>query len=56
MPNNYIAADTFAFVCFKGSSHGSTSSVFCDDRSKYVLWDAYHSIITRKLIGGDDGY
>lgn len=47
------------FVCFKGHNANSTSGL-CDDRSKYVFWDAYHPteaaniIIARKLLD-DDG-
>lgn len=47
------------FVCFKGSN-ASTTSVLCDDRSKYVFWDAYHPteaaniIISKMLLDGDE--
>ncbi|KAI9173858.1 hypothetical protein LWI28_007705 [Acer negundo] len=49
------------FVCFKGRNANttSTSSGLCEDRSKYVFWDAYHPteaanlIISNKLLYGD---
>ncbi|KAL6349543.1 hypothetical protein AAG906_034200 [Vitis piasezkii] len=47
------------FICFKGPN-ANTSSVLCDDRSKYVFWDAYHPteaanrIMARKLLNGDE--
>ncbi|KAK4729412.1 hypothetical protein R3W88_022400 [Solanum pinnatisectum] len=46
------------FVCYKGKD-ANTSSVMCDDRGKYVFWDAYHPteaanvIIAKKLLYGD---
>ncbi|KAM1376802.1 hypothetical protein ACFX13_039204 [Malus domestica] len=46
------------FVCFK-SRDASRSSALCDDRSKYVFWDAYHPteaanmIIAEGLLDGD---
>ncbi|CAK9167449.1 unnamed protein product [Ilex paraguariensis] len=46
------------FVCYQGN-HASTSSVLCNDRAKYVFWDAYHPteaanvIIAEKLLNGD---
>lgn len=46
------------FICFKGRT-SNTSSVLCNDRSKYVFWDAYHPteaanvIIAEKLLDGD---
>ncbi|XP_059644177.1 GDSL esterase/lipase At5g41890 [Cornus florida] len=46
------------FVCFKGRN-ANASSVMCDDRSKYVFWDAYHPteaaniIIAQNLLNGD---
>lgn len=45
------------FVCFKGRN---ISSALCDDRSKYVFWDAYHPteaanvIIAKRLLDGDE--
>ncbi|KAA8525089.1 hypothetical protein F0562_007047 [Nyssa sinensis] len=47
------------FVCSKGND-ANTSSVLCNDRSKYVFWDAYHPteaaniIIANTLLNGDD--
>lgn len=47
------------FVCFK-SSNTNISSVLCDDRSKYVFWDAYHPteavnlVIAKELLDGDE--
>ncbi|XP_031262770.1 GDSL esterase/lipase At5g41890-like [Pistacia vera] len=47
------------FVCFKRNDQNDTS-VLCDDRSKYVFWDAYHPteaaniIIAGKLLDGDE--
>ncbi|KAA3460033.1 GDSL esterase/lipase [Gossypium australe] len=46
------------FVCFKSSN--ANSSALCDDRSKYVFWDAYHPteaanlIIAKQLVDGDE--
>lgn len=46
------------FVCFKGSD-ANTSSVLCDNRNKYVFWDAYHPteatnvIVADRLLDGD---
>ncbi|KAB2608938.1 GDSL esterase/lipase [Pyrus ussuriensis x Pyrus communis] len=46
------------FVCFK-SRDANRSSALCDDRSKYVFWDAYHPteagnmIIAERLLDGD---
>ncbi|XP_055821838.1 GDSL esterase/lipase At5g41890 isoform X2 [Solanum dulcamara] len=46
------------FVCYKGKN-GNTSSVMCEDRGKYVFWDAYHPteaanvIIAKKFLYGD---
>lgn len=47
------------FVCFEGAN-ASTQSVLCDDRSKYVFWDAYHpteaaNVIIAKELLDDDG-
>lgn len=49
------------FICFKGNNNASTAtSVLCDDRSKYVFWDAYHPteavniIISKMLLDGDE--
>lgn len=47
------------FICFKGTN-SNTSSVLCDDRSKFVFWDAFHPteaaniIMARKLLNGDE--
>ncbi|XP_026391504.1 GDSL esterase/lipase At5g41890-like [Papaver somniferum] len=47
------------FTCFKGGS-ANISSVLCEDRSKYVFWDAYHPteatnlIIAKKFLYGDE--
>ncbi|CAI9772123.1 unnamed protein product [Fraxinus pennsylvanica] len=47
------------FLCFKGKNANTSSSALCDDRSKYVFWDAYHPteaanlIIADKLLNGD---
>ncbi|KAF8379796.1 hypothetical protein HHK36_029245 [Tetracentron sinense] len=49
------------FICFKGKGQDASrsSSNLCDDRSKYVFWDAYHPteaanvIIAEKLLNGD---
>ncbi|OVA04741.1 Lipase [Macleaya cordata] len=47
------------FICFKGRD-GNTSSTLCEDRSKYVFWDAYHPteaaniIVAEKLLDGDE--
>ncbi|KAG8476435.1 hypothetical protein CXB51_033397 [Gossypium anomalum] len=46
------------FVCFKSSD--ANTSALCDDRSKYVFWDAYHPteaanlIIAKQLVDGDE--
>ncbi|MCD7462509.1 hypothetical protein HAX54_048687 [Datura stramonium] len=46
------------FVCYKGKD-ANTSSVMCDDRGKYVFWDAYHPteaanvIVAQKFLNGD---
>ncbi|XP_030955824.1 GDSL esterase/lipase At5g41890 [Quercus lobata] len=46
------------FVCFKGPN--AKTSALCDDRSKYVFWDAYHPteaaniIIAKMLLDGDE--
>ncbi|XP_049376891.1 GDSL esterase/lipase At5g41890 [Solanum stenotomum] len=46
------------FVCHKGKD-ANTSSVMCNDRGKYVFWDAYHPteaanvIIAKKFLYGD---
>ncbi|XP_065862849.1 GDSL esterase/lipase At5g41890 [Euphorbia lathyris] len=46
------------FVCYKGRNE-ETKSVVCEDRTKYVFWDAYHPtqnanlIIAKKLLDGD---
>ncbi|XP_009627000.3 GDSL esterase/lipase At5g41890 [Nicotiana tomentosiformis] len=46
------------FVCYKGKN-ANTSSVMCDDRGKYVFWDAYHPteaanvIVAKKFLNGD---
>ncbi|XP_022977773.1 GDSL esterase/lipase At5g41890 [Cucurbita maxima] len=52
------------FICYnKGQSQDqnrSSSSFLCDDRSKYVFWDAYHPteaaniIIAKELLDGDE--
>lgn len=45
------------FVCFKGSD-ANTSSFLCEDRSKYLFWDAYHPteaaniIVAESLLNG----
>ncbi|CAI0408892.1 unnamed protein product [Linum tenue] len=48
------------FLCFGDPTrNSSTGSVFCDDRSKYVFWDAYHPteaanlIMARALLDGN---
>lgn len=47
------------FVCFLGPETNATS-VLCNDRSKYVFWDAYHPteaanvIIAKELLDGDE--
>lgn len=44
------------FLCFKGDNELD----LCDDRSKYVFWDAYHPteaanfIIAKQLLDGKD--
>ncbi|KAL6004319.1 hypothetical protein ACLOJK_004868 [Asimina triloba] len=46
------------FVCYSGSNKNVSSSL-CEDRSKYVFWDAYHPteaaniIVADKLMDGD---
>ncbi|XP_048499869.1 GDSL esterase/lipase At5g41890 [Beta vulgaris subsp. vulgaris] len=46
------------FMCFKGKDI-STSSLLCEDRSKYIFWDAYHPteafnlIMAKQLLDGD---
>ncbi|XP_038726407.1 GDSL esterase/lipase At5g41890 [Tripterygium wilfordii] len=46
------------FLCLKGSN-GNTSSTACEDRSKYVFWDAFHPteaanlFIAKELLDGD---
>ncbi|KAE8708435.1 GDSL esterase/lipase [Hibiscus syriacus] len=48
------------FVCFKRGDANSSTSALCDDRSKYVFWDAYHPteaanvIIAKQLVDGDE--
>ncbi|KAL9677766.1 hypothetical protein QQ045_015602 [Rhodiola kirilowii] len=47
------------FMCFGGSDANVTSFGLCQDRSRYVFWDAYHPteavniIIARELLDGD---
>ncbi|GMN31289.1 hypothetical protein TIFTF001_003186 [Ficus carica] len=50
------------FICFKGKGSGgdnNKASELCNDRSKYVFWDAYHPteaaniIIANDLVDGD---
>ncbi|KAL5551524.1 hypothetical protein UlMin_001700 [Ulmus minor] len=49
------------FVCFSRNG-GNKASVLCDDRSKYVFWDAYHPteatniIIAKELLDGDEKF
>ncbi|KAK9020739.1 hypothetical protein V6N11_010756 [Hibiscus sabdariffa] len=48
------------FVCFKSGNESTSASALCDDRSKYVFWDAYHPteaanvIIAKQLVDGDE--
>ena len=50
------------FICFtaKENDQNKTSSILCEDRSKYVFWDAYHPteasniIIAKQLLDGDE--
>ncbi|CAK9310840.1 unnamed protein product [Citrullus colocynthis] len=49
------------FICYKDQNQNqSSSSLLCDDRSKYVFWDAYHPteaaniIIAKQLLDGDE--
>ncbi|XVE58162.1 hypothetical protein DITRI_Ditri04bG0148200 [Diplodiscus trichospermus] len=48
------------FVCFKSGDANTSSSALCNDRSKYVFWDAYHPteaanlIIAKQLVDGDE--
>ncbi|KAK8502451.1 hypothetical protein V6N13_130499 [Hibiscus sabdariffa] len=48
------------FVCFKSGNASTNASALCDDRSKYVFWDAYHPteaanvIIAKQLVDGDE--
>ncbi|XVF10307.1 hypothetical protein REPUB_Repub07fG0171300 [Reevesia pubescens] len=48
------------FICFKSGNANSSSSALCDDRSKYVFWDAYHPteaanlIIAKQFLDGDE--
>ncbi|XVF51204.1 hypothetical protein PTKIN_Ptkin04bG0165800 [Pterospermum kingtungense] len=48
------------FVCFKSRDSNTSTSFLCDDRSKYVFWDAYHPaeaanlIIAKQLVDGDE--
>ncbi|KAE8647830.1 hypothetical protein Csa_000358 [Cucumis sativus] len=47
------------FICYKDQNQ-SSSSFLCEDRSKYVFWDAYHPteaaniIIAKELLDGDE--
>ncbi|KAF6153724.1 hypothetical protein GIB67_000957 [Kingdonia uniflora] len=47
------------FICFRGQD-AKTSSFMCQDRSKYVFWDAYHPteaanvIVAETLLDGDE--
>lgn len=47
------------FICYKDQNQDKSSSL-CDDRSKYVFWDAYHPteaaniIIAQELLDGDE--
>lgn len=47
------------FVCFMRKNTTNLNSNLCQDRSKYVFWDAYHPteaaniIISNKLLHGD---
>ncbi|KAJ8553151.1 hypothetical protein K7X08_020544 [Anisodus acutangulus] len=49
------------FVCYKGKN-ANTSSTMCDDRGKYVFWDAYHPteaanvIVAKKFLNGDPSF
>ncbi|CAG7902641.1 unnamed protein product [Brassica rapa] len=46
------------FTCFKGSNQNSSQAA-CEDRSKFVFWDAYHPteaanlIVAKALLDGD---
>ncbi|CAN8233321.1 unnamed protein product [Cochlearia groenlandica] len=46
------------FACFKGPNQNSSQAA-CDDRSKFVFWDAYHPteaanlIVAKALLDGD---
>ncbi|KAL4019199.1 hypothetical protein IC575_022844 [Cucumis melo] len=48
------------FICYKDRQNQSSTSFLCDDRSKYVFWDAYHPteaaniIIAKELLDGDE--
>ncbi|CAO2819344.1 unnamed protein product [Amaranthus hypochondriacus] len=49
-------------MCFKAENDTNTSSVLCEDRSKYVFWDAFHPteaanlIIANKFLNGDQRF
>jgi len=46
------------FACFKGPNQNSSQAA-CEDRSKFVFWDAYHPteaanlIVAKALLDGD---
>ncbi|EOY23881.1 GDSL-like Lipase/Acylhydrolase superfamily protein [Theobroma cacao] len=48
------------FICFKSRNTKASTSAVCNDRSKYVFWDAYHPteaanlIIAKELLDGDE--
>ncbi|GMJ00470.1 hypothetical protein like AT5G41890 [Hibiscus trionum] len=48
------------FVCFKSGNANTSAPALCEDRSKYVFWDAYHPteaanvIIAKQLVDGDE--
>ncbi|XP_022733791.1 GDSL esterase/lipase At5g41890 [Durio zibethinus] len=48
------------FICFKSRDANTSASALCEDRSKYVFWDAYHPteaanlIIAKQLLYGDE--
>lgn len=52
------------FICYKDQNQNQNRSFsspsLCDDRSKYVFWDAYHPteaaniIIAKELLDGDE--
>ncbi|ERN08242.1 hypothetical protein AMTRI_Chr09g17750 [Amborella trichopoda] len=57
--NNPCCGAIPPFICIVRKDTRNNSSMFCDDRSKFVFWDVFHpteaanNIIANKLLDGD---